>query len=274
MPAGDEVAYARISEDLDDNTSYLGRQIDPERPHSDSLPKSSTTTHTVTLVDGHPSRHHSAYGDVSYARSSIASSGNIPFSHESIITPGGRQPNELPNSDNIAHTKLDENGPERDRIATELQPVQWRISLYTPVSMISLFISGVLVAVGHHLFYARFHHTYTSEVNSVESVYLSQEWIIRYGTAFAFVAKTLLAGSVLVAYRQHMWITLRHKGNRLSTIDAVFAAPYDLLALLSPSMFLKAKIATLMALLAWYDHFMYQGAVADLYQLGVSPSPL
>jgi hypothetical protein len=38
------------------------------------------------------------------------------------------------------------------------QPVQWRISPYTPMSMVSLFLSGVLVAIGHHLFYLRFEY--------------------------------------------------------------------------------------------------------------------
>jgi hypothetical protein len=230
MTARDEVSYARLSEDLDENMSYPGCLIDPERPHSKGLPKSSTTAHTATLVDGHPSRHHSAYGEVSYARASIVS-----------------------------------NRAERDRPANGLKPVQRQISLYTPVSMVSLFLSGILVAVGHHLFYSRFDRSFVHEVNKMDSKYLSQEWIIRYGTAFAFVAKTLLAGSVMVAYRQHMWITLQHKDNRLSTVDAVFAAPHDLLALLSPSMFLKAKIATSMALLAWYYHLMYQGAVSLTY---------
>jgi hypothetical protein len=118
--------------------------------------------------------------------------------------------------------------------------------------MISLFIAGVLVAVGHHLFYSRFHtHTVQSPDNGA-SEYLSQTWIIRYGTAFAFVAKTLLAGSIVVAYKQHMWINLRHKANTVSTIDAVFAATHDLVAFLSPAFLLKAKTPALMALVAWY----------------------
>jgi hypothetical protein len=104
------------------------------------------------------------------------------------------------------------------------------------------------VAVGHHLFYLRFDQQYVRSPYDETYKYLTQTWIIRYGTAFAFVAKTLLAGSVVVAYKQVMWISLRHKANSISTIDAVF----DLLAFLSPSFWLKAKVPALMALVGWY----------------------
>ncbi|EUC40326.1 hypothetical protein COCMIDRAFT_9778 [Bipolaris oryzae ATCC 44560] len=129
-----------------------------------------------------------------------------------------------------------------------VQPVEWKISLYTPISMVALFISGVAVAVGHHLFYLRFDN---SPVRGADEDYTSQVWIIRYGTAFAFVTKTLLAGAIIVAYKQHMWINLRHEANSVSTIDAVFAATHDLLSFLHPSFWARAKIPALMALIAW-----------------------
>ncbi|EFQ93601.1 hypothetical protein CFE70_010171 [Pyrenophora teres f. teres 0-1] len=134
----------------------------------------------------------------------------------------------------------------------ERKSVQWRISLYTPLSMISLFMFGLLVAVGHHLFYKRFDKTHVrGPGEDGASKYISQVWIIRYGTAFAFIAKTLLAGSIVVAYKQHMWINLRHKSHSVCTIDALFAATHDLLAFSSPSLWTKAPIPALMALVAW-----------------------
>ncbi|KAJ6198750.1 hypothetical protein J3E72DRAFT_414986 [Bipolaris maydis] len=129
-----------------------------------------------------------------------------------------------------------------------IQSAEWKISLYTPISMIALFISGVAVAIGHHLFYLRFD---SSPVRGADEDYTSQVWIIRYGTAFAFVTKTLLAGAIIIAYKQHMWINLRHKANSVSTIDAVFAATHDLLSFLHPSFWARAKIPAFMALIAW-----------------------
>jgi hypothetical protein len=70
---------------------------------------------------------------------------------------------------------------------------------------------------------------------------------IRHG----FRTKSLLASAVVVAYKQHIWINLRARANTVSTIDAMFAATYDVLAVLSPSLLLKAKIPALLALITW-----------------------
>lgn len=137
------------------------------------------------------------------------------------------------------------------RSGEDLNPVQWRISLYTPISMLLLFFSGILVAIGHHLFYNRFNGTAVRSHEDGSSEYVSQTWIIRYGTAFAFIAKTFLAGAIVVSYKQHMWINLRRKPNSVATIDAVFAATHDFLAFLSPALLLRAKIPALLALVAW-----------------------
>ncbi|KAF2831478.1 hypothetical protein CC86DRAFT_452521 [Ophiobolus disseminans] len=134
--------------------------------------------------------------------------------------------------------------------ATE-RTVEWHISLRAPLSMLALFLSGVLVSVGHHIFYLRLNGSAVRDPNE-GSQYLSQIWIIRYGTAFAFLAKALLASAVVVAYKQHMWINLRMEANTISTIDAMFAATYDILAFLSPNLLLRAKILALMALITWF----------------------
>lgn len=134
--------------------------------------------------------------------------------------------------------------------APQHKPVQWRILLGMPLSMLALFISGLLVSIGHHLFYTRLHGTRVRSSGD-GSTYLTQNWILRYGTAFAFLAKALLASAVVVAYKQHMWRHLRKRANTISTIDALFAATDDVLALLGPSLFLKAEIPALMALVIW-----------------------
>lgn len=131
------------------------------------------------------------------------------------------------------------------------KPSRWYISSRTPLSMPSLFIAGILVCVGHHLFYSRLDGTAVQYLED-GSQYRTQIWIIRYGTAFAFLAKALLAGAVVVGYKQHIWINLRQKDNSVSTIDAMFAATYDPIAFISPGFIIKAKLPALMALVAWY----------------------
>ncbi|XP_014560764.1 hypothetical protein COCVIDRAFT_23142 [Bipolaris victoriae FI3] len=151
---------------------------------------------------------------------------------------------------------------------TEENPVQWHISLRTPFSMLVPFASGILVSVGHHLFYS---YLDGSAVQNPDegSQYLTQIWIIRYGTAFAFLSKALLTSAVVVAYKQHIWINLRARANPISTIDAMFAATYDILAFLNPSLLLKAKILSLMAFIIW---FLPLAALITPSTLTVAPS--
>lgn len=134
---------------------------------------------------------------------------------------------------------------------TDQQHVRWHISPRTPVLMLALFVSGVLISIGHHLFYS---HLDRSIVQSPGegSPYVTQIWIIRYGTAFAFLAKALFASAVIVAYKQHIWINLQKRANPISTIDAMFAATYDILAFLNPGLLLRAKTSALMAFIIWY----------------------
>jgi hypothetical protein len=139
----------------------------------------------------------------------------------------------------------------QEPLRTEAErPVRWHISARAPLTMLALFVSGVLVSIGHHFFYSRLDGSAVRSLDS-GSQYLTQIWIIRYGTAFAFLAKSLLASAVVVAYKQHIWINLRARANTVSTIDAMFAATYDVLAVLSPSLLLKAKIPALLALITW-----------------------
>lgn len=139
--------------------------------------------------------------------------------------------------------------------------------------MLALFLYGVLVSVGHHLLN---YHMDGSVVHGRDegSQYLTQIWIIRYGTAFVFLAKALLASAVIVAYKQHMWINLRARPNTISTIDAMFAATYDILAFLTPSLLMRAKISAFMALITWYPRELYRVLCSLLTTTGYSRSQL
>jgi hypothetical protein len=238
---------------------------------------STMASHNATSYAAIPKRHSNdrlSLDDISPdARFKSNSSYEYPLARDSV-------------SDDESHPRITEStstaqavplAGEHESKGDVVQPVQWRVSLYTPLSMIALFISGLLVAVGHHIFYSRLVGTY---VRGPEEGYISQVWIIRYGTAFAFVTKTLLAGSIVIAYKQYMWINLQHKANSVSTIDAVFAATHDLLAFLHPSFWSRAKIPALMALIAWLVlreliiFFQEKAALIYLKYLGVCLSLL
>jgi hypothetical protein len=104
-----------------------------------------------------------------------------------------------------------------------------------------LFILGVVGAISHHLFY----------LSLDGDAAVDQLMKIRYGTALAFFTKMTLAGSVVIAYRQRIWYTLRGKAMTLGAIDGLFAAVEDPTAFCNWEMLKNAKLATVMALATW-----------------------
>ncbi|ORY16789.1 hypothetical protein BCR34DRAFT_475712 [Clohesyomyces aquaticus] len=126
-----------------------------------------------------------------------------------------------------------------DRRAGEL--AQWRIHWSTPAIIISLFVAGVMGAVGHHLFYSRLDGEAAS----------NQLKMIRYGTALAFFTKSTLVGTVILSYRQRIWHTFRNKAMTVHAIDGLFSATEDLTQFMVWEMVRSAKVATFMAACSW-----------------------
>jgi hypothetical protein len=77
--------------------------------------------------------------------------------------------------------------------------------------MISLFISGVIGAIAHHLFY---HFLDGKEANN-------QLWMGRVGTGLAFYTKASLVGCVVLSYKQRIWYSLRRRAMTVGAIDGL-----------------------------------------------------
>jgi hypothetical protein len=119
-----------------------------------------------------------------------------------------------------------------------------RIFCKVPILLLTTLILGVASALGHHFLYK---HYDGREVGDTSE----QEWIIRGGTALAFLTKTFLASALTIAYTQHVWLTFRKKFVTVQAIDAVLAASHNLLSFLNGEMYWKAKTATILALVIW-----------------------
>jgi hypothetical protein len=107
--------------------------------------------------------------------------------------------------------------------------------------MYALFFMGVLGAVAHHIFY--------QTLNGREAT--NQIQMLRYGTVLAFFTKVCLVASVVVAYRQRLWYTVRSKALAVATIDAMFAATDDVTSLLEWEIFSKARLAAALLVAVW-----------------------
>ncbi len=107
--------------------------------------------------------------------------------------------------------------------------------------MYAFFVLGILVAIGHHIFYQVLAGREAS----------NQLQMLRYGTVLAYFAKVCLAGSIIIAYRQRLWLTMRSKTLYVSTIDGLFEVVEDLTGLFNLEVWTRAKVAGLMALFIW-----------------------
>ena len=118
----------------------------------------------------------------------------------------------------------------------------WALPYWNPLWMMYIFFFfGILGAIGHHIFY----HTLAGREAS------NQLQMLRYGTVLAYFTKACLVGSIIIAYRQRLWLTMRSKTLYVSTIDGLFEVVEDLSALLNSEVWTRVKVAGLMALFIW-----------------------
>ncbi|PWW74988.1 hypothetical protein C7212DRAFT_297684 [Tuber magnatum] len=121
--------------------------------------------------------------------------------------------------------------------------ISWGTKLhwFLPSAMVGLFILGLLGSLLHHWFYVSLDGRGADD----------QLIMVRFGTAFAFFTKAALVGSIVLAYRQRVWYTLRTKAITVKGIDNLFALTEDPTCFYSKDVAVKAKVATAMALATW-----------------------
>lgn len=90
-----------------------------------------------------------------------------------------------------------------------------KTSWVVPGLMVGNLICGILIAVGHHLFYM----SLDKQTVGTQS---QQEWNARIGTGMAFCVKMFLTAAAGFAYVQVLWRTLKVREAKLSGIDAMF----------------------------------------------------
>ena len=131
-------------------------------------------------------------------------------------------------------------GPEDPRFARLRQSDGWKmVSGGWP--MYGMFLLGFGFAVGHHAFYNHLDGRPADD----------QIRMMRFGGLLSYAAKASLLAAVIYAYRQQIWVTAINNTLRLRTIDSLFAAVSEPLALWNWEFIKKARIAVCLAVLAW-----------------------
>ncbi|CRK39597.1 hypothetical protein BN1708_016728 [Verticillium longisporum] len=121
-------------------------------------------------------------------------------------------------------------------------PPPYSFSYWRPSYNMYFFLwLGICAAMGHHFFY-----------NSLDGRIADNHiHMLRYGTALSFVAKASLAASVVLAFKQRVWLTVRRKAMTLSAVDSLFAAADDLSAIFNAEIFRQARVAIILAIYVW-----------------------
>ncbi len=122
--------------------------------------------------------------------------------------------------------------------------VQWGVPISKLLRMIGCVLLGILLALGHHLFFSSLN---TTAVGSTSR----QQWAIAFGTAFAFLIASFLGLAVSSAYSQFIWVYLRKNTLSLGGIDKIFSLTSDLTGFLSWELMKRAKLVILFATLSW-----------------------
>lgn len=148
-----------------------------------------------------------------------------------------------------AHPKSRESNGNDHRVSTVREPTtlvtpELKIHWAAPVGMVAFFLSGVIVAIGHHIYYTWLDGTSISDDES-------QQWAVRFGTVFAFLVEISLVAAVSIAQMQRAWSTVERKSVSIGGIDSVFAATQDLRSFMSWEMLSRARLASLLALICW-----------------------
>jgi len=113
------------------------------------------------------------------------------------------------------------------------------------ILMMSLTLLAGLAATGHHIFYL------SLDSQEVSEVVILQSWVIRIGTAFAFLFKTSLVAAVGIAFCQRFWYSARRSSLQIQSLDAIFAILSNPVKFLDADFILRTKLLFFMAAIAW-----------------------
>ena len=85
-----------------------------------------------------------------------------------------------------------------------------------------------------------------------ESVSVSQSWIFRFGTAFAFLVKVGFAVSVAASYVQYQWLRFHRQNFRVDEVDSLTDIFENVMQFVYTRVFLHQPVLLVMAIIAWY----------------------
>ncbi|KAI3324275.1 hypothetical protein HD806DRAFT_543655 [Xylariaceae sp. AK1471] len=122
-------------------------------------------------------------------------------------------------------------------------------------TMLGMAIIGILLAVGHHLFYRNLMGKEPPDSvipvlgNSIRLT--GQQINLTVGTLLAFLVKAFLGIAVSTAHEQHVWRVIKTFPTEVAVIDGLFSAKSNVFTMFIPSLWKRSLISMLLALIFW-----------------------
>jgi hypothetical protein len=187
---------------------------------------SSASTLSTPLRPQGPAALHSRTGSASHLLSPETS---FTYDDRALLTPEPYSPGFPP----------DAQPRERRRWYQHLQ--RWGPQRHPAWAMFFFLSLGLIGALSHHAFYVSLEGKEATD----------QLRMLRYGAALAFFTKACLAGAVIIAFRQRVWVSVRRNVFSVTAIDSLFAASEDFTALFNFEVFRAATLAMCLAIFVW-----------------------
>lgn len=134
---------------------------------------------------------------------------------------------------------------------TAARNVPWQ----APTTIVLSLIAGLLLAVGHHLFYAGLHgkEAHPDGFQVLGSHISPQQLNIAIGTAIAYLVKAFLLLALSTAYLQLLWRALLRaaRGSTLGDLDTAFSGLSNLISLGKVWVWWRLPLLFALALAAW-----------------------
>lgn len=112
-------------------------------------------------------------------------------------------------------------------------------------TMFMLLLAATGTAVGQHLYYDYLNG------RGVNNLPVPQSWIIRVGTAFAFLFKTCLVMAVGVSFCQVFWYLIRRTALKVESIDAIFVLLQSPLSFFVADIWARTWPLILLGVISW-----------------------
>ncbi|KAJ7921813.1 hypothetical protein B0H13DRAFT_2318122 [Mycena leptocephala] len=135
------------------------------------------------------------------------------------------------------------------------QPPQGRHSHFVTVfKIVAAWVAALVLAAGHHAFYASLNNTApTLDTSGISASLLvhSQAGASAIGTTFASIISSALSVSAGTAFLQCAWRVVRTRAFTVSGLDAMWSSQTNIFAFLSLDFWRKARGIVIISVLTW-----------------------